>query len=246
MSQIAEKMQEGVASGVFPGGVLLIHHQGQICFHEAFGSASLLPNQIPMTCDTLFDLASLTKPLATAAAVLLLIQNKSLTLTDPLSKFFPEFAEGTKQEITLYHLLNHSAGLPNWKPYYQEIVEREEKEPGFLGSPSAKRLVCQRMREEPLIAAPGRQSLYSDLGFILLGEVVEAVATEPLHRFCYRQLFSELHCKETFFIRIGRRPQAYRGRLFAATEECAWRGKVIRGWVDDDNAYAMGDRKSVV
>jgi len=239
-NRISQKMEEGVASGVFPGGVLLVHYQGRVCFHEAFGSASLVPNQVPMTCDTLFDLASLTKPLATAAAVLLLIQNDVLTLTEPLSKFFPEFTSGAKGDVTLYHLLNHSAGLPDWKPFYQEIVEQEEKEPGFLGSPFAKKRICQRVREEPLIAYPGTKSLYSDLGFILLGEVVEAVAAEPLHRFCYRQIFSPLNCKETFFIRLGRRPQAYRGRVFAATEACPWRGKVIRGWVHDDNAYAMG------
>ncbi|NKE71584.1 serine hydrolase [Candidatus Manganitrophus noduliformans] len=239
-NRISQKMQEGVAAGVFPGGVLLIYSQGEVRFHQAFGSASLIPNQVPMTCDTLFDLASLTKPLATAAAILILIQNDLLALTDPLSKFFPEFTFGAKREITLYHLLNHSAGLPDWRPYYQEIAEQEEKDPGFLGSSAAKRKICQRVKEEPLIAYPGAKSLYSDLGFILLGEVVEAVATEPLHRFCYRNIFSKHDCKETFFIRLGRRPQAYRGRLFAATEECPWRGKVIRGWVHDDNAYAMG------
>jgi CubicO group peptidase (beta-lactamase class C family) len=240
MSPIAQKMKEGVASGVFPGGVLLIHYQGEIIFHEASGSAMRIPRQIPMTCETLFDLASLTKPLATAAAILLLIQRRLLTLNDPLSRFFPEFATGAKKEVSLFHLLNHSAGLPDWKPYYQQIVKKEEKEPGFLGSPAAKEEIYRLAREEPLIASPGTKSLYSDIGFILLGEVIEKVAQEPFHRFCDRQLFSPFGFKESAFIRRGRRPTTFRGRSFAATEADSWRGKVIRGSVHDDNAYVMG------
>ncbi|MGB3942918.1 MAG: serine hydrolase domain-containing protein [Candidatus Manganitrophaceae bacterium] len=239
-TRIAQKMEEGVASGVFPGGVLLVHHRGKIAFHEAFGSASLFPNRVPMTRETLFDLASLTKPLATAAAILLLIQNRSLALTDPLSQFFPEFSFGEKRTVTLFHLLNHSSGLPDWKPYYQEIVERDRKEPGFLGSPSAKQLLYRRVREESLIAPPGTKSLYSDLGFILLQQVVEQVAEEPLDRFCDRHLFSAFGCKETFFLPLGRPPSAAEGRFFAATEECPWRKKVLQGSVHDDNADAMG------
>lgn len=240
MSRIAEKMKEGVASGVFPGGVLLIHHRGKIQFHEAFGSAASLPRQVPMTRKTLFDLASLTKPLATAAAMVLLIQRRLLALSDPVSRFVPGFAIGPKKEVTLFHLLNHSAGLPDWRPYYQEIVKKEEKAPGFLGSPAAKEAVFRMARAEPLIDLPGAASRYSDIGFILLGEVIEKVAQEPLHQFCRRHLFSKIDCKATSFISRGRRPRAYQGRSFAATEAGTWRGKVIRGIVHDDNAYAMG------
>lgn len=240
MSLISKKMNEGVASGVFPGGVLLIHHRGEVRFHEAFGSASVLSRQSPMTRDTLFDLASLTKPLATAAAVLLLIQKKLLALSDPLSKFMPEFMIGAKKEATLFHLLNHSAGLPDWRPYYEEIVKKEREEPGFLGSPEAKEAVYRMARLEPLIDRPGAKSRYSDIGFILLGEIVEQAAKEPLHRFCHRNIFSGIGCKETAFIRQGRRPRAFQRRSFAATEAGSWRGKLIRGSVHDDNAYVMG------
>jgi CubicO group peptidase (beta-lactamase class C family) len=225
IGRIAQKMEDGVASGAFPGGVLLVHYQGRVIFHEAFGSASVLPNPLPMTRDTLFDLASLTKPLATAAAVACLIQEGALKLGDPLSKFIPEFSGGDKGEVTHFHLLNHSSGLPDWKPYYQEVAMRGKKEEGYLGSPAAKRGIYQMAHQECLTSLPGTRSLYSDIGFILLGEVIEKVAGEPLHRFCYRQIFSKLKAKETFFITFGRRP---------------WREKVIRGWVHDENAYAMG------
>lgn len=239
MTRIAQKMREGVSSGVFPGGVLLVHHRGEVVFHEAFGTESSSPRSAPVTCETLFDLASLTKPLATAAAVLLLIAQDQIALRDPLFKFIPEFAIGAKKEITLLQLLNHSSGLPDWRPYYQEIVKKEEKEPGFLGSPEAKAAVYKMAHEEPLLALPGAKARYSDIGFILLGEVIERVAQEPLHRFCH-PLFLKVGCKETSFIRRGRRPRAFRGRAFAATEASTWRGKLIRGVVHDDNAYAMG------
>lgn len=240
MTRIAQKMREGVSSGVFPGGVLLIHHRGKVLFHEAFGSESSLPRSPLTTCDTLFDLASLTKPLATAAALLLLIAQDQIALSDPLFKFIPEFAIGAGKEITLLHLLNHSSGLPDWRPYYEEIVKREEKEPGFLGSPEAKEAVYRMAHAEPLPDPPGATARYSDIGFILLGEVVEKVAQAPLHRFCDRQLFAGIGCKETSFIRRGRRPRLFQRRSFAATEAGTWRGKRIRGEVHDDNAYAMG------
>jgi CubicO group peptidase (beta-lactamase class C family) len=242
MTRIAEKMKEGVSSGVFPGGVVLVDHQAKVLFHEAFGSESSLSIAAPVTCETLFDLASLTKPLATAAALLLLTVERQLTLSDPLSKFIPEFAIGAsaRKEVTLRHLLNHSSGLPDWRPYYQEIVKREEKAPGFLGSPEAKEAVYQMAHEEPLLELPGATARYSDIGFILLGEVIEKVAQEPLHRFCDRHILAKIGCKETSFIRRGEMPPVFQGRSFSATEAGTWRGELIRGAVHDDNAYVMG------
>ncbi|MFQ5949983.1 MAG: serine hydrolase domain-containing protein, partial [Nitrospiria bacterium] len=185
---IAQKMKEGVLAGVFPGGVLLVHHRGRIVFHKAFGSASLTPKRKSMTCSTLFGLASLTKPLATSAALALLLQRRCLALSDPLSRFIRGFKSGEKGGITLFHLLNHASGLPDWRPYYQVIAKRGEKEKGFVGSDAAKEAIYRMAHREPLISAPGTESRYSDIGFILLGEVIEKVGGEPLHRFCYRHL----------------------------------------------------------
>ncbi|HEY5599912.1 MAG TPA: serine hydrolase domain-containing protein, partial [Candidatus Manganitrophaceae bacterium] len=168
------------------------------------------------------------------------IQEKVLALEDPVSKFIPEFLTGAKREATLLHLLNHGSGLPDWKPYYQEIIRLAEKEPGYLGSSSAKTRVYKMAHDEPLISFPGEKSLYSDIGFILLGDIVEKTGGEPLHRFCYRHIFSKLKTRETFFIPRGRTPRLFRGRTFAATEACPWRGEIVRGAVHDDNAYAMG------
>ena len=233
---ISQKMQEGVASGVFAGGVLLIAHKRHICFHKAFGFAQLTPDRIPLTTSTLFDLASLTKPLATTAAMALLIESGDLRLENPVSKFIPAYKAGEKRKATLAHLLSHSAGLPAWKPYYIEIARQDKKEPGFLSSPAAKDTVYQMAVNEPLEHLPGTHSLYSDIGFMILGNIMEKVTGESLKKFCRDAIFLTLNATRTCFPGIGKKMKG----TIAATEDCPWRGKVIRGEVHDDNAYAMG------
>ncbi len=229
-------MREGVESGVFPGGVLLIAHHGKISFHKAFGFAQLLPKKIPLTTDTLFDLASLTKPLATASATALLVGKGVLRLQDPVSKFIPEWKSGDKRAVTLAQLLHHSSGLPHWMPYYKEIARLDEKSPGLLGSDAAKQKVYAMAHQEQLTNRPGEESWYSDIGFILLCEIIERVSGCPLDQFCEREIFSKLKCNKIFFPAFGKKARG----SFAATEDCPWRGKVIRGRVHDENAYAMG------
>ncbi len=233
---ITQKMTQGVKSGVFPGGVLLVAYQGKIRFHKAFGLAQRIPRKTPLTINTIFDLASLTKAVATTPALALLIQHGDVRLQDPVSTFFAEFKTGNKKKVTLFHLLNHSSGLPDWRPYYEEIVRQDRKYPGFLGSPEAKRRVYEMARSEPLVCPPGMMARYSDIGFIVLGEIIEKITGMPLNQFCDQEIFSKLKLKKTFF--PGRHRIA--ATQFAATEDLPWRGGVIRGDVHDDNTYAMG------
>jgi CubicO group peptidase (beta-lactamase class C family) len=219
---IADLMKEGVATGVFPGGVLLVEHRGRVVFHRAYGRLSRTgpPSTLSrITCATLFDLASLTKPLATAAAILLLIQNRSLRLDDPVCKRIPSFRGERKEEVTLFHLLNHSSGLPAWKDY--------------RGVDGRQDLYC-KIHVEPLISRPGERNLYSDLGFILLGETVERVSNLPLDRFFDRQIAPPAKCKTAGFT-----PPLDGTLRFAATAALPKEG-VLQGWVDDDNARAAG------
>ncbi|MEK7286274.1 MAG: serine hydrolase domain-containing protein [Nitrospirota bacterium] len=233
---ISQKMQEAVTSGVFPGAVLLVSHKGNICFHKSFGFAQHIPNKVSLTLNTLFDLASLTKPLSTTAAMANLVAAQQIRLNDPVSKFIPGFNLGSKKKVTLAHLLHHSSGLPAWKPYYEEIILQNKTHRGFLGSDLAKQKVYEMASAESLINTPGTTSLYSDIGFILLGAIIENVVSQPLHRFCEDQIFSKLKCKKTGFPLLGK---TIKGTV-AATENCPWRKKVICGEVHDDNAYAMG------
>jgi len=235
---LAKKMQAGRDSGVFPGAVLLIALKGKVVFHEAFGKAQITPKAVGMTCETCFDLASLTKPIAAATALALLQGRGEIDLQTPLSVFFPHFSEGRKDELCIVHLLNHTSGLPPWRPYFEAVLKREQEERGFLGSPEAKQMVYQMAREEPLIAAPGTQALYSDIGFILLAELIERVSGMALGQFCHSQLFSKIKPEAPFFRLAGEAEDTRRS--FAATEDVPWRGGAICGEVHDDNAYAMG------
>jgi len=237
---IYDKMNEGLAEAVFPGAVLLVAHRGEIVFHEGFGVTEYGPGQSTVTCDTFFDIASLTKPLVTTAAIAILSQQGDLALEDPLKRFVPKFSEGEKDQVTLTHLLTHSSGLPDWKPYFQEIAKREAVEAGFLGSPEAKRAVYQMAHHEALVARPGKQSCYSDIGFILLGQVVEKASGLPLDDFCERKIFTHLDAPAPRFIRNSAATAQRLNFAVAATEDLAWRKGVVRGIVHDDNAYAMG------
>ena len=224
---LSEKMVQGVAEGVFPCGALLVRYRGQIVFNEVFGAASVVPKITPIGRETLFDLASLTKPLATAAALLLLAQEKVLALSDPVQRFIPSFSGDRKEAVTLFHLLNHSAGLPAWKPYYAEA-----------GHGAA---ILNSLHAEPLIAPPGTERLYSDLGFILLGEVIETISGERLDRFCARRILAPAGCQTAGFRPIipDSVNRAAPTVSIAATSRLA-DGRVLHGEVDDDNARAMG------
>src|SRR6266536_2300712 len=118
---IAETMQRGVEEGVFPGAVLLARHRGRVVHHNAYGNACLIPQPEPASCTTIYDLASLTKPLATVTAVAVLSAASQIKLDDSVERYIPE-VEGELRRCTVRHLLNHCSGLPAWRPFYEKIV----------------------------------------------------------------------------------------------------------------------------
>src|SRR6266487_2461524 len=119
---IADKMQEGVEQGVFPGAVLLVEHEGRTVHHAAYGFACLVPEREPATQDTIYDLASLTKPIATVTAVAFLVATDRLGLDDPLERYVPELTQDDLRRATIRHLLTHTSGLPAWRPLYERIA----------------------------------------------------------------------------------------------------------------------------
>lgn len=238
LTSVSQAMTEAVARGIFPGAVLLVRYQGKVLLHKAYGHASLVPHPVAMTEETVFDIASLTKPVATATAVMHLIADDLLSVEDKVWRYLPDFHSGEKSLITILDLLNHTSGLPDWRPFYREISFRDTTQPGFLGSPEAKELMYHLVHQEPLSFLPGTQSLYSDLDFILLGEIIEVVSGMPLDLFCHERIFSPLGMERTFFLPSGKEPPGE--QIFAATEDCPWRGQVVQGRVHDENASAMG------
>jgi CubicO group peptidase (beta-lactamase class C family) len=239
---IGTAMRAAVSDGVFPGAVLLVRLRGSIRYHAAFGSAALLPERQPASVETVYDLASLTKPLATATAVLLLIQEGALNLDDPVQRHLSELTGTPAGPASIFHLLNHSSGLPAWRPFYERLGQEERNRPAFLGSDEAKRMVLQMIGEEALIYPRGSRSVYSDLGFMLLGMTIERVAGSLLDEFCRRRIYEPVGATPLGFrpLRAANRPAAPELSRIAATENDPWRGRLLRGEVHDENASALG------
>jgi CubicO group peptidase (beta-lactamase class C family) len=241
-SEVDAAFQEAVNTGVFPGAVAIAALHGRIIFERAFGSRSLVPQRTPLDRETIYDLASLTKPLATTLAVMLLIRDGLICADDTVTRFLPSFGEHGKQRTTVRHLLNHSSGLPAWKPFYQEIIQQEEAGRSHLvGSRAAKRYLMKLIHKEKPLTQPGERCVYSDLGFIVLGELVETVTATTLDRFCSERIYRPLGVRSMGFIDLTSTgtPRAETASI-APTERCPWRNKILCGEVHDDNAYAMG------
>lgn len=230
-TRIKDLIEKGAREGVFPGAVLLVAKKDEIVFQEAVGYRSLVPERHPMDESTIFDLASLTKPLATTLALMKLVDTDKLELDQPLATILPEPLSDDKRAITTRLLLCHAAGFVDWKPFYLDLMAYDiEKRKGLLRN---------RILQEPLACAPGDQVLYSDLGFMILERVIEEASGTTLPRYLERHYYRLLSLKRTFFIE-GNRQERYALNDFAPTEECPWRKKIIIGEVHDENASALG------
>ena len=211
--------QDAVAQGVFPGAVLLIAKDQDVVFEQAFGQRSLVPDKSPLRVETIFDIASLTKPLATTTAIMLLVREKKIRLDDQITRVIPMYGVLGKSLTTFRHLLAHGGGLPAWKPYFEEIIKSEKAgRINFTASRAAKSYVYEQIHRDKSISPPGTQSLYSDLGFIILAEAVEILTGNSLDRFCQDRIFKPMGMRATGFVDLS---QLRTRRLEPVTEMIA-------------------------
>jgi CubicO group peptidase (beta-lactamase class C family) len=242
---VEREMDAAISRRVFPGAVLLVRQGTRVFYQRAFGHRSLEPEITPMSEETIFDVASLTKPFATSVAMMLMLKEGKISLDDRVTRFFHNFGVHGKTHITFRQLLSHCSGLPAWRPYYKEIVQIERRggRINFLGSHGAKQHVYQEIHRERLDAPPGTRAVYSDLGFMLLGAAIEEVSGTALDRFCHERIFRPLGLRATGFVDLAllrtRRVEPVT-EMIAPTERCPWRKKILCGEVHDDNAYVMG------
>jgi CubicO group peptidase (beta-lactamase class C family) len=229
--EITEFLKKGLAQNTYPGAVLLVAQGEDIVFFHNVGNRAVKPKPLPMKKETIFDLASLTKPLATTLALMKLVDEGLLDLDTPVSCPIQPFPWKEKADITIRLLLNHSAGLPDWKPFYLELIKLPTKE--------RKPAVRQLIMEEPLCHEPQTVSLYSDLGFMLLEWIIEVTAGRDLSSFLDARFYHPLVLRTLYLDQITADPVHEKER-FAATEYCPWRKEVIQGHVHDENAYALG------
>ena len=219
--QLQQIVLQYIALQAFPGASLAVGYQDKLLVRQGFGRldyGSTSPSAKP---HTIYDLASLTKVVCTTTLVMQACERGDIDLEDPLGRYLPEFRVGRKHEVTLKHLLTHSSGLPAHFPLYAHT--------------SGKEHILRRILEIPLEHRPGSRSLYSDLGFILLGGVLERVCGQSLDNLARERIFQPLGMRRTGF----QPPSAWRPRI-APTEIDPWRKRLLRGEVHDENAYAMG------
>jgi CubicO group peptidase (beta-lactamase class C family) len=232
-------IEAGARHGAYGGAVALVDQGGRTLLRRALGSAILEPEPRPMAPETVFDLASLTKVIATLPAILRLVDAGALRLDDPLSRILPEVGQdGAKRRVTIRRLLTHSAGLTAWLPLYLD----HEGPDAYLAAIAASQPETE----------PGARVVYSDLGFILLGETVRRLTGHDVAAFAAREIFAPLGMTDTGYLPTpDRRSRAAATERGNATERAMcgdraaafgrWRTGVIRGEVHDGNAwYGLG------
>jgi uncharacterized protein YbbC (DUF1343 family) len=219
LSRIDALVEEALAAGETPGCVVAIGRRAGLCWLKAYGDRQVEPAREPMTTDTIFDLASITKPVATATAVMLLVEDGSIRLGDRISQHMPEFTGHDKETLTVQQLLTHQSGLiaDNHLRDYEQ------------GPAEAWSRICGL----ELVAPPGTRFIYSDVNFIVLGMLVERLAGESLDAFTRRRVFAPLGMTDTGYL-----PSAEQRPRCAPTEQRD--GSWIRGDVHDPRAWKLG------
>lgn len=226
-----EAFERAIAKGEVPGGVVLVGRGDDVLHEKAYGLLARVPEAEPARIGTIYDLASLTKVVATTPAIMCLVERGLLALSDPVSAHIPEWKSDDPGQpaVTLRMLLTHTSGLPPFEKYHETMPPE-----------GAMDAIVRDIGRMPLQAAPGTRFIYSDLGFILLGEIIRRVGGAPLDEFCRAHLFGPLGMADSGF-----RPC---GDVIARTAPTEWCSDpevpggraMLRGVVHDGNARLVG------
>lgn len=219
LEQIDQVVKQAIAQKETAGAVVLVLHGDEVIYLRAFGYRRLLPEPVEMTTDTLFDLASLTKPVATASAIMLLIQDGLLKLNDRVARHWPAFAAGGKEGVTVEHLLLHTSGLIADNPI-ADYAAGEQR-------------AWERIAQLKLLDPPGERFRYSDVGYLVLGRLVELCSGRKLDIFCRERLWQPLRMKDTAFVLS----ESQRQRTAATGRR---EGRWLQGEVHDPRAALLG------
>lgn len=227
---IRDMMNEGVRNGVYPGGVLLLAGPEGILEEIPVGRTRIdLPDALPVTPDTLFDLASLTKPLVTAALSLLFVAERKLDLETPIKELLPASRSTFLGSLPFHRLLSHSSGLTSWAPLYRDLTDATDRKKGLMTA----------ILNLPPAYAPGTRSEYSDFGYILAGWILEFVGGDRLDRLFQSRLLEPLGIVDAGFTPTAQ-GSPLSGSVFAATEPPEEGAPVLCGIVHDEHARLLG------
>ncbi len=216
-------MHDAIFDSTFPGGVVTVVKDGVVAYQKGFGYETYDKHN-PVNKSDIYDLASLTKVAATTPAMMKLIDEGKINLDDKISSYFPEFNKGKKQGITIRHLLLHTSGLPAYRIYVDKLQSRNE--------------IVKAIKNEPLVNEPGAKYEYSDLGYILMGEIVEKITGKRLDRYMRDTFYAPMGMNNTHFNprNVG---QWITNRIPPTEIDTTFRQKTIRAEVHDERAYYM-------
>jgi uncharacterized protein YbbC (DUF1343 family)/CubicO group peptidase (beta-lactamase class C family) len=220
LASLDSVIEDAIQDGQVPGAVLLVWHDGQVVYRKAFGNRSIEPRREAMTVDTVFDIASLTKVVATTVAVMQLVQKGEIRVNEPVAKYLPEFAQNGKEDVTIRQLLTHFSGLP----------EDLDLTHTWQGRDTALQITYAQKPVDP----PGSRFLYSDVNFVVLGGLVERVSGMSLDQYCRQHIFAPLAMAHTRFLP----PPSWLMNI--APTQFDEQGRMLRGIVHDPTARRMG------
>ena len=221
-------LRSGIDQRAFPGASVAIAHQGKLIAHKGLGHFTYETTSPDVKAETVYDLASVTKVVATTTVCMVLYDRGLFKPDQPLVELLPEFAndsseqKDSRRQVTFRMLLAHSSGLPAYIKLFQTAHSKDD--------------LLRQALQVPLTAAPGTRAEYSDIGFILLGEALQKLADEPLDKFCQREIFSKLNLAQTTFTP----PQDQKLLIPPTEDDRTYRHRLIQGEVNDENAFVMG------
>jgi len=223
LRKIDRIMREAIFDSTFPGGTVTVLKDGVIAWQKGYGYHTY-DKLKKVEASDIFDLASLTKVVATTTSIMKLVDEGRIDLDDKVAKYIPEFKTGAKKQITIRNLLSHDSGLPAFRVYVDSLKTRAE--------------IIKAVREEPLINDPGTEYVYSDLGFILLAEIVEEVSGERIDRFIRKELFYTMGMSSTFFTPARSAPWV-KHQILPTEIDTVFRKDTVHTAVHDERAYYM-------
>ncbi|HRE09919.1 MAG TPA: serine hydrolase domain-containing protein [Ignavibacteria bacterium] len=216
-------IENGITSGAYPSAVLVVGNSKGIIYQNAYGRLTYGEKSPATTMKTIYDLASVTKVIATTAAIMRLYDEGKIDLNAPVSQYIPEFGTNGKTDITVYNLLVHNSGLTAWTPFYQDPdMDTPQKVKNAIYN-------CQKEYET------GSRTLYSDYNAFLLGEIVERISGKKLDEFCRESIFSKLNMTDTYFLV----PMTEDYRIAPTENDTYWRKQLLVGYVHDELAAIL-------
>ncbi|MGE5436849.1 MAG: serine hydrolase domain-containing protein [Syntrophothermus sp.] len=221
-NQVDKLVNDAIKDKAFPGAVLLVAKDGKILHQQAYGFFTYDKDATPVTASTIYDLASVSKVIATTTAVMICYDRKLFSLDDKVYKYIPDFAANGKENISIKNLLLHNSGLPAYKKYYDPLKSKDE--------------ILADIYSSSLEYPTGTKTVYSDLGMITVGKIIEKVSGKTLDKFCYDEIFKPLGMKNTFY----NPSKKYKDRIAPTELDDYWRKRLLIGEVHDETASLLG------